>query len=212
MKKRRRIYISINDAELKQVKNCETARDIWLKLESVFESKVPAKKAFLWRRLMTHRLKVNGSVRGHIDEFFDIVNKLSELNIEIADELQSIMLLYSLPESFDNFRCAIESRNNLFDPEALKIKILDEDTTRTERTQNDEHNALFAIGKRDQNQERRRQIRRRPDRLTEPSNTSATNAERCDTKPQNAATRRKMLQQSRTRHFLYCSPKMYLVM
>lgn len=139
------LYLAINDVELKQVKNCVTARDIWLKLESIFESKGPAKKASLWRRLITHRLKVSGNVHVHIDEFFDIVNELSELNIEIGDELQSIMLLHSLPENFDNFRCAIESRDNLPDPEALKIKILDEDTSRTERTQNNEHaDALFA--------------------------------------------------------------------
>jgi len=125
------LYLAINDVELKQVKNCTTARDIWLKLESIFESKRPVKKASLWRRLTTHQLKVGGNVRIHIDEFFNIVNKLSELNIEIGDELQSIMLLHSLPENFDNLRCAIESRDNLPDPEALKIKILDEDTLRT---------------------------------------------------------------------------------
>ncbi|KAG7197002.1 hypothetical protein KM043_017538 [Ampulex compressa] len=150
------LYPAINDAELKQVKKCETTRDIWQKLEWIFESKGPAKKASLWKRLMTHRLKVSGNIRTHIDEFFNIVNKLSELNIEISNELQSIMLLHSLPESFDNFRYAIESRYNLPDPEALKVKILDEDTTRTERIQNDEYNAALLARKTQQVLKKRR--------------------------------------------------------
>ncbi|EFN70396.1 hypothetical protein EAG_00232, partial [Camponotus floridanus] len=58
-------------------------------------------------------------------------------------ELQSIMLLHSLPESFENFRCAIESRDELPTPENLKIKILDENTTRRQRGQVDDR-AMFA--------------------------------------------------------------------
>lgn len=57
------------------------------------------------------------------------------------------MLLHSLPENFDNFRCAIESRDNLPDPEALKIKILDEDTSKTERNQNNDHADAFFVRK-----------------------------------------------------------------
>jgi len=44
---------------------------------------------------------------------------------EINEDLM-IMLLYSLPASYENFRVAIESRDTLPSAEALKIKIFEE--------------------------------------------------------------------------------------
>lgn len=113
------LYLAVGDAKLKQIRNCSTAREIWLKLEAIFESKGPVKKASLWKRLMSHRLGEGGDVQRHVDEFFDIVDKLSELSAQVSTELQSIMLLHSLSDSFENFRCAIESRDALPLPEHL---------------------------------------------------------------------------------------------
>lgn len=73
------LFLSIDDAKLKQVKDCATANDIWTKLESIFESKGPARKASLWKRLINHKLQENGDVKQHVDDFLDIVGKLSEL-------------------------------------------------------------------------------------------------------------------------------------
>lgn len=42
----------------------------------------------------------------------------------MGNDLLAIVLLYSLPNSYDNFRCAIESRDELPTPENLRIKIL----------------------------------------------------------------------------------------
>lgn len=92
---------------------------------------------------MSHRLDEGGDVQRHVDEFFDIVDKLSELSVQVSIELQSIMLLHSLPDSFENFRCAIESRDALPLPKHLKIKILDESATRRQCSQTDDQ-AMFA--------------------------------------------------------------------
>ena len=79
--------------ELHQVKNCKTAHEIWLMSEAIFESKDPVKKASLWRKLITYRMGENGNVDRYLKEFFDIVNKFTEMSIKISCELQSIMLL-----------------------------------------------------------------------------------------------------------------------
>lgn len=41
-------------------------------------------------------------VRKHMSKFFDLIEKLGNMGVEIKDNL-----LYSLPENFGNFRCAI---------------------------------------------------------------------------------------------------------
>ncbi|GBO20432.1 hypothetical protein AVEN_269354-1 [Araneus ventricosus] len=56
--------------------------------------------------------------------------KLSEMEIKIDENLLSIMLLYSLPASYENFRCAIESRDDLPSADVLRIKIIEESEAR----------------------------------------------------------------------------------
>ena len=47
------------------------------------------------------------------------------MNIEINQDLLCIVLLYSLPGSYENFRCAIESTDELPSPDSLKVKIIE---------------------------------------------------------------------------------------
>lgn len=56
------------------------------------------------------------------------------------------MLLYSLPESNDNFICAIESRDNLPDAESLKVKILEEYHARKQKWDENSNEAMFVKG------------------------------------------------------------------
>ena len=83
-------------------------------------------------------MKQGTDIGQHLDKLFDAVDKLSHMDLEINNDLLAIILLhiqyintyttpsYSLPASFENFRCAIETRDELSKPEVLKIKILGE--------------------------------------------------------------------------------------
>lgn len=76
-----------------------------------------------------------GDVREHVSNIFDAVDKLSEMEVTINPDLLAIMLLYSLPPRFENFRCAIESRDELPSPETLRIKIIEESDARAKDSQ-----------------------------------------------------------------------------
>jgi hypothetical protein len=71
-----------------------------------------------------------GDIREHLNKFADTVDKLSDMDININDDLLAIMMLYSLPASYEIFRIAIESRDELPSRENLKIKILEKDEAR----------------------------------------------------------------------------------
>ena len=55
-----------------------------------------------------------GDIEEHIDKFFN-TDKLEGMHVQINGDPLTIysLLLYSLPSSFENFRCAIESRDRL---------------------------------------------------------------------------------------------------
>ena len=142
------LILSIKPSELKQVRGCNTSKEVWEKLESVYASKGPARKATLLKKLTLHKMPEGGDVREHLSIFFDVVDKLQAMDIEINGELLSIMLLYSLPSTFENFRCAIESRDNLPDADSLRIKIIEENDARKQKTVEDEAGAMFARSQR----------------------------------------------------------------
>jgi len=137
------LILAINPTELKQVRGCKTSKQVWDKLKSVYDSKGPARKATLLKRLIQTKMSEGEDVKGHIAHFFDAVDKLESMDVQINGDLLSIMLLYSLPNSFENFRCAIESRDNLPNAEQLKIKIIEEFDARNQ-TASDESGAMLA--------------------------------------------------------------------
>ena len=137
------IILAISAKELKQIKGCKTAHEVWEKLQSIYASKGPAKKAALLKKLTSHRMAHGVDMREHINNFIEVVDKLGDMGIEIHKDLQSAMLLNSLPDTYENFRCAMESRDELPDLEMLKIKILEEFETRKQK-HSDEPGAMAA--------------------------------------------------------------------
>lgn len=80
-------------------------------------------------------------------KIFDAVDKLEEMEITVNEDLLTILLLYSLPASFKNFRCAIESQDELPTPEVLKVKVLEESDARNSKVRESTPNALYANNK-----------------------------------------------------------------
>lgn len=64
--------------------------------------------------------------------------------VHINPDLLTMMLLYSLPQCFENFRCAIESRDELPTPETLRIKIIEEYDARKNDARASSQGAMIA--------------------------------------------------------------------
>lgn len=120
------IILTISPSELKHIKGCKTSKEMWEKLESIYESQGPARKAMFLKRLIHHKMNETDDMRDHLANFFETLNKLEDMSIEINKELVTILLLYSIPDSYEPFRVAIESREILPSPETLKIKLQEE--------------------------------------------------------------------------------------
>src|SRR5207249_7453826 len=103
------LVLAMSPAELLQVKGSETSHVMWTKLHAIYESKGPARKASLLKTLILNKMQEQEETRAYLRRFFDVVDKLQEMELQINQELLAIILLYSLPDSFNNFRCAIES-------------------------------------------------------------------------------------------------------
>lgn len=142
------ITLSVKKSQLIHIKNCATSYECWKKLEKVHSRTGPSRKVTLFKNLV-HARASDDSIPEHIENFTEIIEKLSELQIDIQDEVLSIIILCSLPSAFENFVIAIESRDTLPKFEDLKTKILEENLRRNNKTgadqkvENSDNNAFM---------------------------------------------------------------------
>lgn len=91
------LILSISPAELQQVRGCMTSRETWLKLQKIYASQGPTKKAALLKKVVSQKFAEGDDMREHLNLFFDAVDKLAVMSVDINPELLSILLLNSLP-------------------------------------------------------------------------------------------------------------------
>ena len=77
---------------MKQMKGCSTSIEVWKNLQSTYESKRLVRKASLLKQLILRRMKPEHNVRDHINHFFEILDKLAEMEVEINQDLLTILL------------------------------------------------------------------------------------------------------------------------
>lgn len=134
--------------ELKHVKKCSTAREAWLALKKIYQTRGPARKLQLLLDLATHRMQDGDDLDEHLDKFIDNVDKLEEIEIIIPAEMLSVLMLVSLSSSFEGFRRAMTAaRDDIPPPEIMKIKIREDwESQRINSSGATSEEVLFAKG------------------------------------------------------------------
>jgi len=127
------IMLSMTRGQLNHIKKAETAHSAWTEFERIYESKGPVRKATLYKQLYRMKKDSEITMTKYLNDFTSKAEQLMEAGINIPDDLLSIMLLGSLPEEFENFTVAIESRDEIPSVNNLKIKLLEEEARQTER-------------------------------------------------------------------------------
>ncbi|XP_071579377.1 uncharacterized protein [Temnothorax nylanderi] len=125
------IILSVSKAELGHLKKAVTSKQAWDELARIHSSKGPkGSSVCVYRQLYNLRKSPSESMSQYINNFQEKVNLLEDAEIEIPPELQSIMLLSSLPDDFENFCVAIESRDQIPTVDFIKGKLIEEEARR----------------------------------------------------------------------------------
>ncbi|GKA52226.1 hypothetical protein Tco_0745422 [Tanacetum coccineum] len=91
------------EAVVREVTKETTAAEIWTKLTSLYMAKSLANKLYLKKKLYKYYTSPGMKLGDRIDEFNKLILDLANIDIEIEDEDQALMLLTSLPSSYENF-------------------------------------------------------------------------------------------------------------
>lgn len=120
------ITLSVKPNQLNYIKNCQTSAEAWQRLKEIHEPSGPARKVSLYKTLLGLRLSEGANVVLYVNEFESVIDKLKEVGVSLGDEIIVIILLSSLPKSYENFVIAMEIRDELPNFTIMRNKLLEE--------------------------------------------------------------------------------------
>jgi len=96
------IRLCVSDSIFLNVSREATSKALWDKLETLYQSKSLVNKLFLQKKLYNLMMKDGDLVIEHLNAFNIVVSHLLSVDIKISDEDKCIILLCSLPDSWDS--------------------------------------------------------------------------------------------------------------
>jgi hypothetical protein len=99
----------LTDAQLAHIQYCDNVKSACEAFCGVYEAKTIDNKLFLRRRFFTIKMQEGDDMLVHINMVKALADQLRSIEVNIADEDVYIILLMSLPPSFDNLVTSLES-------------------------------------------------------------------------------------------------------
>ncbi|KAK2969457.1 hypothetical protein RJ640_011354 [Escallonia rubra] len=84
---------------------------LWQKLEKIYKSKSLSKRLYLKKDLYQLRMDEGSDLGDHISEFNRLVSQLSSIDVKLKEEDQVILLLSSLPKSYETLKTTLLIEN-----------------------------------------------------------------------------------------------------
>ena len=105
---------------------------LWEKLKGLYEKKTAQNKGFVARKLVNLKLKEGRSVVEHLSEFQDLVNQMVTMKLIIDDNLQALLLLSSLLDSWETLVVSFSNSapNGVLQLAMVKDSLFNEETRR----------------------------------------------------------------------------------
>jgi hypothetical protein len=86
-----------------------TTKNLMDALDKLYEKPSMYSKVFLMKRLFNMNMSEGGSVADHLNEFNMVINQLSSVKVDFDDEVRALLILCSLPESWNDLVMAVSN-------------------------------------------------------------------------------------------------------
>ena len=101
-KKASAIHLNLGDEVIHNILEAMTVKEVWEKLEGLYMRKNPMNKLYMKKQLYNLHIKEGYDMLEHLKTFNIMNTQLSSFGVNYEDEDKSLLLLASLPTSFDH--------------------------------------------------------------------------------------------------------------
>ena len=152
------VRLSLAKSVAYNIVNETTTYGVFKALSNMYEKPSASNKVFLIKQLVNTKMKEGMSVTAHINEFNSIISRLASVAIKFEDEVQALLLLSSLPDSWSGTVTAVSSASGTIKLtfESIRDLIVNEDIRRRSNGETSNSSSLLHTESRGRRNERGR--------------------------------------------------------
>nr|GEZ86423.1 retrovirus-related Pol polyprotein from transposon TNT 1-94 [Tanacetum cinerariifolium] len=143
------VILSLGNKVLREVTGETTAAGVWSKLKNLYMTKSLANKLYLKKKLYTFYMPAGRKIFEHIDEFNKIVLDLANIEVKFEDEDLALLLLTSLPASYEHFVDTLLYGREALTLEDVMAKLNSKDVKERSKAKGDDDEGLYVRGRTD---------------------------------------------------------------
>jgi len=124
------ILLNLSDEVLLEVIEEKDAAALWAKLQALYVKKGLNNRLYMLKKMFQFTYTEGTSIRTHLDEFNKLMLDLKNVGKILDDEEQGMMLLASLPESWEHFTDSLLQGRTTITSEEVKSALFSKEWQR----------------------------------------------------------------------------------
>ncbi|GJU77961.1 zinc finger, CCHC-type containing protein [Tanacetum coccineum] len=170
------VILCLGNKVLREVTGETTAAGVWSKLETLYMTKSLANKLYLKKKLYTFYMPAGRKISEHIDEFNKIVLDLANIEVKFKDEDLALLLLTSLPASYEHFVDTLLYGREALTLEDVMATLNSKEIKERSKAKGDDGEGLYVRGRTDRRDSRQSRGKSRSSDDGGMSNTGSSSA------------------------------------